>query len=63
LTLEPLAQENDPNYPQENKAYFAKKHYVHLNKYELSKFIFEDAPMPTIRDSFKQIYKKKIKQY
>jgi hypothetical protein len=53
LTLEPLPEENDPNYPQENKAYFARKRYVRLDKYELSQFIFDDAPMPTIRDSFK----------
>ncbi len=54
--LEQLPQENDPNYPQENKAYLAKKHYLCLDKHELSDFIFEDVPMPTIRDSYKYIY-------
>ena len=52
-TLEPLPQENDSNYPQDNKAYFSQKRYVRLDKYELNDFIFDDAPMPTIRDLFK----------
>ena len=37
--LEPLPTVNDKNYPQEDRRYFGRKHYVRHDKYPLSSFV------------------------
>jgi hypothetical protein len=38
-SLPPLPEENEKNYPQENKAYFDKKNYCRKDKYLLEEII------------------------
>jgi hypothetical protein len=51
--LQPLPKENDKNYPQENKAYFAKKNYCRKDKYLLEDIIGLQPDFPSTLSAFK----------
>ena len=48
VVLKPLPEDNDPNWPQENAAYFAGKKYTRTDKYLLSEMVALGCPLPTI---------------
>ena len=50
--LEPLPEDNDEDYPQENAAYFRNKKYVRTDKFPLSELAFEGLELPSIATAF-----------
>jgi hypothetical protein len=50
--LQPLPDDNVVDFPQENRAYFARKNYVRNDKYALGDFTFEGVTFPSIMDAF-----------
>ena len=50
--LPPLPSENDPNYPQENPAYFTDKVYVRTDKWELKSMLFDEIDLPDFESAF-----------
>ena len=50
--LEDLPEENDPEYPQEDKKYFKNKKYVRTDKYKLSDMLYKELELPSIRSAY-----------
>ena len=52
-TLDPLPEENDPKYDQEDAKYFRTKCYVRNDKYDLSWLTPDGLSFPSIMDVFR----------